>query len=173
VPVQVVIRPQQYALLLLGPRRAIAVYQVLADVLGVLRRRRYRRRVLGARLQTRGALRMRHGVRLRTRAVPDVRVQSLLGVARLALLALAHPVDFAERAQDAGAVLGDGGAVEDAGGACAGRDGVGRCEGVRGRRGRRGRRHGGRRAVRSLLTLGWEHTALRDCLVDTRGRNGW
>jgi hypothetical protein len=60
----------------------------------------------------------------------EMHVQRLSGMARLALLALPQPVNLAERAQDTAsrgllyAVLVE---VQDACGACAGRNSIGRC----------------------------------------------
>lgn len=110
---EVIIRPQQYALLLQRPRRAIPVYQILAYILCSVAGRRYRRRVVCADLQTAG-----------------VCVWHRVLVTRLGLLALAHPRDFAQGAQHTGSVV-EAVAIQLACRARAGRNGVGRCEGVR------------------------------------------
>jgi hypothetical protein len=67
-------------------------------------------------------------------ALPQMRVQRFLGVARLALLALAHPVDFGQWAQYTGPVCAEAVAVEYASRARARRYGVRRSEGMGGGR---------------------------------------
>lgn len=132
---EIVVRPQQYALLLRRPRDAIAVDQLLADILRRIARRRYRRGVVRADLETARAgvcvWCMRHAVRSRI-LFPCSFAQRL--VTRLGLLALAHPRDFAQGAQHTSPVV-EAVAIQDARRARAGRNGVGRCERVR--------RHGG------------------------------
>jgi hypothetical protein len=91
-----------------------------------------------------------------------MRIQRLLGVARLALLALAHPVDFAQRAEYTRPVLLEAVAVQYARGARARRYGVRRGERVGGGR---HRAVTGRQSVGSLLSLEWRHSPTRVCLA--------
>ena len=123
--VEIVIWPQKYALLLLCPRGAVAVDQAFPRGLDGVGRCGMRR----ARLDGTAALRG-----LAIGALHEWTVQARiqwLGVAGLGLLALPEPVNLAEGAENTGAVLETVGIrVEDAVRAGAGRNGVGRGEGV-------------------------------------------
>lgn len=95
-------------------------------------------RVHGALLHSR-----RHSLRPRMyRRLLQMRIQRLRAVARLALLALPQPVDLAQRSQHAAPVVHavPVQSIQNARGAGAGRNSVGRGEGVG------GCRHGGRQA---------------------------
>jgi hypothetical protein len=92
-----------------------------------------------------------------------MRIQRFLGVTRLALLALAHPINFAQWSEYTRSMI-EAVPVQYASRARARRYSVGRCERVGS-----GRRHRVLKRVRQtvggLLTLMWIHTALRVCLV--------
>lgn len=188
MPIQVIIGTQQYSLLLWRPRGTIPIYQVLAYSFGLVRRRGERRGVgrggfkapgstcrglhgFSRRMVGRlgrhvvGNRRERAGERVGHLATVEMGVQRFCRMACFALLALAQPVNLAQRTQHAGSVV-DAVAVqvEDAAGAGAGRDGIWRGEGVVGRR-----RHHGWDPLRAVLELGlWRRTHACGCLVNTR-----